>query len=77
MAILGNEPADVLAKRAADLDGHENRMSGGYQAVGKAEEEGKRGGGRLVRRWLSGGRWDGRERIVAGSMMRAGLSERK
>ena len=40
-------PADVLAKRAADLNDHEKWMSGGgYQAVGKAEEEGKRGGGK-------------------------------
>ena len=66
MAIRGNEAADVLSKRAAEepevpLDGHEKCKSGaggvgggGYQAVGKAEEEGKRGGGR--RGGLSGGR---------------------
>ena len=50
IGILGNEAADVLAQQAAEqvpLDDHEKWMSGGYSAVGEAEEEGVyRGRGR-------------------------------
>ena len=49
MGILGNEAADVLAKKAAEgvpPDDHDRWMwgGGGYPTVGKAAEEGLFGG---------------------------------
>ena len=65
MAILGNEPADVLAKRAAEgvpLDDHKQWMSGGAGGTRQWVKRRKKEGVEEEKRGLSGGRGDGRER---------------